>query len=185
MGGETSRAVLHDCLDFPGEKRVNDSIKVSIVDDDDLFRQRTRALLEEADGITVVGEAKEGPQAMALIRETRPDVILLDVSARPASNLQTMAQIFELFPEAKLIVLNDDGQEQFVLEAFRKGALGHLVKGKAQPAEIVAAIRAVNGGKAILSPGVAGCILDEVVREHQRKAVKYETLSRRGKGENL
>jgi DNA-binding NarL/FixJ family response regulator len=162
--------MLHDCLDFPGEKRVNDSIKVSIVDDNDLFRQRTRAWLENADGITIVGEAKEGPRAIALIRETRPDVILLNISTRAASNLQAVGQICELFPDTKLIVLNDDGQEQLVLEAFRKGALGHLVKGKVQSAEIVEAIRAVNGGEAILSPGVAGCILDEVIQERRHNA---------------
>jgi DNA-binding NarL/FixJ family response regulator len=151
---------------------MDDPIKVFIMDDDGLFRQRTRALLEGADGITVVGEAKDGQQAIALIGETRPDVILMDISTRPASNLQAVVQICELFPHTKVIVLNEDGQEELVLEAFRKGALGHLVKGKAQPDEIVEAIRAVNRGKAVLSPGVAGRMLDEVVQEQQRKAVK-------------
>jgi len=147
-------------------------IKVSIVDDDDLFRQRTRALLESADGIAVVGEAKDGQQAIALIRQTRPDVILLTVGTRHASNLQTVVQIGELFPHTRIIVLNDDGQEQLVLEAFREGALGHLVKGKARPAEIVQAVRAVSRGEAILSPGVAGCMLDEVIQRQQHKIVK-------------
>lgn len=153
---------------------MNDPIKGFIVDNDDLLRQRTRTWLEGADGITVVGEAKDGQQAIALIGETGPDVILMDIGAPRASNLQTVGQICELFPHTKVVVLNEDGQEQLVLEAFRKGALGHLVKGKVQPAEIVEAIRAVNRGKAILSPGVAGCILDEVVREQQRKAVKQD-----------
>jgi DNA-binding NarL/FixJ family response regulator len=153
---------------------MSDPIKVSILDDDDSFRQRARAWLESADGITVVGEAKDGQQAIALIGETRPDVILMDISTRPASNLQTVGQICELFPDTKVVVLNEDGQEQLVLDAFRKGALGHLVKGKAQPAEIVEAIRAVDRGQAVLSPGIAGCIMDEVVREQQRKAVKQD-----------
>ena len=163
--------MIGGCFGLPGQKRMDDPIKVFIVDDD-LLRQRMRALLEGADGITVVCEAKDGQQAIALIREARPDVILMDISTRPASNLQAVGQICELFPHTKVIVLNETGQEQLVLDAFRKGALGHLLKGKAQPAEIVEAIRAVNRGKAILSPGVAGCILDEVVQEQQRKAVK-------------
>jgi len=153
--------------DLPGEKGVNDPIKVSIVDDNDLFRQRTHALLEGADGITVVGEAKEGRQAIALIHKTRPDVILLDISARPASNLQTMGQICELFPDAKIIVLNSEGQEQLALEAFKKGALGHLVKEKVQPVEILKAIRAVSRGEAVLSPGIAGCMLDQVTQRYK------------------
>jgi DNA-binding NarL/FixJ family response regulator len=150
--------------------RVSDPIKVSILDDDDSFRQRTHAFLEGADGITVVSEAKGGQEAITLIGETRPDVILLDISASHTSSLQMVGQICELFPQIKIIVLDDDGEERLVLEAFRKGALGHLVKGKAQPAEIVEAIRAVNRGKAILSPGVAGRILDKVIQERHRTA---------------
>lgn len=162
--------MIHSCFGLHGQKRMNDPIKVFIVDNDDLLRQRTCALLESADGITVVGEAKDGQQAIALIRETRPDVILLDISTARASNLQTVGQICELFPHTKMIVLNDDGQEQLVLEAFRKGVLGHLVKGKAQPAEIVEAIRAVDRGQAVLSPGIAGSMLDEVVQERRHSA---------------
>jgi len=166
--------VIHSCFGLSGQKRMDDPIKVFIVDDDDLFCQRTRALLEGADGITVVGEAKDGQQAIALIREARPDVILMDISTRPVSNLQAVVQIYELFPHTKVIVLNEHGQEELVLEAFRKGALGHLVKGKAQPVEIVEAIRAVDRGQAVLSPGIAGCILDEVVQKQQHKAVKQD-----------
>ncbi|MBN1993565.1 MAG: response regulator transcription factor [Anaerolineae bacterium] len=149
---------------------MNNSIKVSIVDNDDLFRRRARAWLEGTNGITVVGEAKEERQAIALIRETRPDVILLDISARPANDLQTMGHICELFPDAKIIVLNGEGQEQLALEAFKKGALGHLVKEKVQPIEMVKAICAVSRGEAVLSPGIAGCILDEVMQERRHSA---------------
>jgi DNA-binding NarL/FixJ family response regulator len=124
-------------------------------------------LLEGANGITVVGEAKEGRQAIALIRETCPDVILLDISARPASDLQAMVHICVLFPDAKIIVLSGEDQEQLALDAFKKGALGHLVKQKAQPIEIVQAIRAVSRGEAVLSPAIAGCILDKVIQERR------------------
>jgi DNA-binding NarL/FixJ family response regulator len=141
---------------------MSDPIRVSILDGDDSFRQMTRAWLEAAGGIVVVSEAKEGREAIALIRETCPDVILLDVSVSRAGSLQTVGQICELFPQIKIIVLDDDSEEQFALEVFRKGALGYLVKREAQPAEIVAAIRAVARGKAVLSPTIAGRILDEM-----------------------
>jgi DNA-binding NarL/FixJ family response regulator len=140
-------------------------MKVLVVDDNDLFRQRTCALLERVEDITVVGEAKDGQRAIALIRETCPDIVLLGIGTPQASNLQMVVQIGELFPHIKIIVLNDEDQEQLVLEALKRGALGHLVKGKTRPAEIVEAIRAVGKGEAILSPGVAGCMLDEYLKK--------------------
>jgi DNA-binding NarL/FixJ family response regulator len=153
-----------------GEEGVSDPIRISILDDDDSFRQRARAWLTAAGDIAVVGEAKGGQEAITLIHETRPDVVLLNISASRASSLQMVGQICESFPQTRIIVLDDDGEEQLALEAFRKGALGHLVKRKAQPAEIIGAIRAVVRGKAILSPGVAGRILDKVIQERHRTA---------------
>lgn len=152
-----------DCFDLPGEKRVNGPIRVLIVDSDDLFRQKTRTSLENADGITVVGEARDGQEAIALTRETRPDIILLDI----ASNLERLAQICTLSPHTKIIALHDAEQEHLVLDAFKKGVLGHLIRSETQPAEIVAAIRAVSRGEAVISSGVAGRILDQVIQERK------------------
>ncbi|MBN1954478.1 MAG: response regulator transcription factor [Anaerolineae bacterium] len=141
---------------------MSDPIRVSILDGDNLFRQSARAWLETAEDIVVVSEAKR-PEAMTLIRETRPDVIVLGVSASRADSLQMVEQLCELFPQIKIIVLDDDGEEQLALEAFRKGALGCLLR-RTQPAEVVAAVRTVAKGKAVLSPSVAGRILDEIVK---------------------
>jgi len=146
-----------------GEKCV----KVFIVDSDDSFRQKTRALLESAEGITVVGEAKDGRTAVAMIRRACPDVALLDVGALHTSGPQTARQIRELFTHTRIIVLNGKGQEQLVLDALGKGALGHLVREKALPDEIVAAVRAVGRGEAVISPGVAGRVLDQVMQERK------------------
>lgn len=164
---------------------MNDPIKVLIVGDDDLLRQRMRTVLESTAGITIVGEAQGGGEAMDLIhgmrRETQPDVILLEIDTPRTSNLETVAQIRELFPHIRIVVLNDDGQQGLVLEAFRKGALGHLVKNKIQPDEIVQAIRAVSRGEVILSPGIAGRILDEVFQKHKagKGGPKTHNLNRR------
>jgi DNA-binding NarL/FixJ family response regulator len=152
-----------DCFDLPGEKRVSVPIKVFIVDNDDAFRQKTRASLESAEGIVVVGEARDGQKATPLIRETCPDIILLDI----ASNLERLAQICTLSPNTKIVALHDAEQEHLVLNAFKKGALGHLIRSETQPAGIVAAIRAVSRGEAVISSGVAGRILDQVVQERK------------------
>ena len=154
-------------------KSVNDSIRVLIVIDDDVLCQRMRRALENAAGVISVGQARDGEKAIDLMREmrreTRPDVVLLDTDAPRASNLQTVGQMRELFPYTKIIVLNDAGQEELVLQALREGALGHLVKDKARPSEIVQAIRAVSRGEAIFSPGIAGWMLDEVTRKHKKR----------------
>ena len=139
-------------------------MRVFIVDSDDSFRRKARALLESAEGITVVGEARAGQPALAMIHQACPDVVLLDVGALHAGSPQTMEQIRALFAY-KIIVLNEKGQERLVLDALREGALGHLTRGKASPAEIVAAVRAVGMGEASISSGVAGRILDQVVQK--------------------
>jgi DNA-binding NarL/FixJ family response regulator len=156
------------------KERMSDAITVLILDDDDSFRQRTRTWLETAGGIVVVGEAKDEQGAIALVGEARPDVILLDIGAPHTSNLRAVGRICKLSPRTKIIVLSDDDQEQWVLEAFREGALGQFVKRKVQPAEIVEAIRAVSRGKAILSPGVAGRILDQIVQERRHNVGEAE-----------
>lgn len=152
---------------------MNDPIRVLIVGDDDALCQRMHRALESTDGMIDVGQTRNGGEAIELIHEmrpeTRPDVVLLDLDAPRASNLQTVAQMRGSFPRTEIIVLNDDSQEELVLEALREGALGHLVKDKASPAEIVRAVRAVSRGEAIFSPDIAGWMLDEVTRKHKGK----------------
>ncbi len=146
---------------------MNDLIRVLIVDNDDSFRHETRLLLKSAEDITVVGEAKDGQTALSMIHTARPDVILLNAGLLHASSPQTATQIHELFTRTKIIVLNKEGQEQLVLDALGRGALGHLSRENARPDEIVAAIHTVSRGKAIVSSGIAGRILDHVLQKHK------------------
>ncbi len=141
-----------------------ESIRALIVDGDTLFRRATRTVLESSGCVTVVGEAKDGAEAIELLREFEPDVILLDIDTLHAEGLQTVARINELYPNGKIIMLNNHGQEHLVLDAFRRGARGHLVKGRNDAVEILAAIQAVGRGESVLSPFMAGWILDEITR---------------------
>ena len=146
---------------------MGDQIKVAIVGDDDVYRQTMGELLERAEGITVVGETRDGHEVISLVRQTNPDVILWSIGRSPTGNVEPMPRIHELHLRTKILILHDEAQEQLVLDMLRKGALGHLVKGKAQPDEIVAAIRAVGRGEAVISSGVAGRILDHVIQERK------------------
>lgn len=148
---------------------MNHPIRVLIVDDDEALRRRVCEVIESAESITIAGQAQNGQEALALVRELRPDVILVDIGTSSTENLQTVAQISRSFPDVRIVVLNEDGQGQQVLDAFRKGALGHLRKESAQSAELVHAIHAAGRREAILSPDVAGHILDEVARERKNE----------------
>jgi DNA-binding NarL/FixJ family response regulator len=144
------------------------SIRLVIVDQDDQFRLATCRFLESIDDVILVGEASEGKEVLALARRSQPDVVLLDLEALQPSELQVVAQVSQQFPHIKIIVLNVPGQEMMVLDALRLGALGHLVKGKAKPDEIVAAIRTVSRNEAVLSPDIVGQILDDIVPQSRQ-----------------
>jgi len=148
---------------------VNGPIKVLILDGDDACRRKVCTRLAGADGITVVGEANEAQEALLLIQETRPDIVLLDVRTMQAGTPQVVTQIRAISPGTGVIVLHEEGQERAVLAAFREGALGHLGKGKVEGSDIAAAIRLVSRGKAVLSPEVAGRILDDLIQEQQQR----------------
>jgi DNA-binding NarL/FixJ family response regulator len=148
---------------------VNGPIKVLILDGDDTYRRKMCTWLASADGITIVGETNDGQEALLLIQEVRPEVVLLDVPTIQASAPRIVVQIRAVSPGTGIIVLNEEGQEGAVLAALREGALGHLVKGKVGASDIAAAVRLVSRGEAVLSPDVAGRILDELPQEQRQR----------------
>jgi DNA-binding NarL/FixJ family response regulator len=147
---------------------VNHPIRVLIVGDDEVFRQRVYRMLENAAGITIASEAQDRREVLARVRELHPDVVLVDVGTSPTENLRIVAQISRSLPDVCVVVLNEGEQGQQVLDAFRLGALGHLSRERTQSAELVHAIRAASRGEAILSPDIAGHILDKVARERSK-----------------
>jgi DNA-binding NarL/FixJ family response regulator len=142
---------------------MNDPITVLIAEDDAPFRQALCAWLAGADGVRVVGEARDESEALELARARRPVVILLAANFLHSRGSQQAAPIGELYPGSKVIVLSDADQERVVLEALRKGAMGYLVKEESQPHQVVEAVCAAGRGEAILTPRMAGWILDEMV----------------------
>jgi DNA-binding NarL/FixJ family response regulator len=147
---------------------VDSPVKVIILDSNDAYRRMICAGLATTADITVVGEVADGPAALLGMQETRPAVILVDVTTMEASAPRLVARMRAVSSGTGILVLHEAGQEQAVFEALREGALGHLVKGSAGARELAAAIRLVSQGKAVLSPGMAGRILDEVIQEQQR-----------------
>jgi len=159
---------------------MNHPIRVLIVARNHLFRQATRRLLDSAAGMATVGEAEAGQQALDLVHELQPHVVLwsIDTLRSPAEvqeDLETMARISELYPHSKTILLCSDGQEREALEALRNGAQGCLVRERGRsgeptrPVGIVRAIHTVSQGGTVLTPRMAGWLMDEMSGIRKRK----------------
>jgi two-component system response regulator NreC len=124
----------------------DERIRVMIADDHMVVRQGIRIVLEEADDLEVVGEAGDGDEALALARELRPDVVLLDVTMPGRTGLEVASDLREDGEGAAVLVLSMHDDPEYVLQAVRAGADGYVLKDVA-PAELREAIRAVHDGR--------------------------------------
>jgi DNA-binding NarL/FixJ family response regulator len=137
-------------------------ISVVLADDQALLRAGIKALLEAEDDIEVVGEAADGAEALRLVRELRPDVVLMDIRMPGTDGLQATRDIAAdpSLADTKVVILTTFDLDEYVFEAVRIGASGFLVK-DTEPAELLRGVRAVAGGDALLSPGVTRRLIGE------------------------
>ncbi|GLV77813.1 DNA-binding response regulator [Streptomyces hygroscopicus subsp. hygroscopicus] len=137
-------------------------IRVVLADDQVLVRAGFRALLAAQPDIEVVGEAADGEQALGLVRERRPDVVLMDIRMPVLDGLAATRGITEdpALADVRVIMLTTFELDEYVFEAIRSGASGFLVK-DTEPEELLRAVRAVVGGDALLSPGVTRRLIAE------------------------
>jgi len=140
-------------------------IRVVIADDHHLVRQGLRALLERAGDIEVVGEAADGPEALALVERLRPDVLVLDIAMPHLNGVEAVGRLRSLGVKTRALVLSMYADEAFVRQALRNGAKGYLLK-RAVAEELLLAVRAVSRGDTFLSPEVAGPVLTPLVADH-------------------
>jgi len=148
-------------------------IRVALADDQALVRAGLRALLEAEDDIDVVGEAANGKEAVALVRRLRPDVVLMDIRMPELDGLEatrTVAADTDL-EATRVVILTTFDLDEYVFEAMRIGASGFLVK-DTEPTELLAGVRAVAAGDALLSPGVTRRLIAEFAsRSRQPQAL--------------
>ncbi|MBW8487364.1 response regulator [Actinomadura parmotrematis] len=139
-------------------------IRVVLVDDQALIRGGFRALLEIEDDIEVVAEAANGEQGVALVREHRPDVVLVDVQMPVMDGIEATRLIAadERLAGVHVVVLTNYGLDEYVFQALRAGACGFLVK-DTEPADLLQGVRAAARGDALLSPAITRRLIAEYV----------------------
>jgi DNA-binding NarL/FixJ family response regulator len=142
------------------DQRDVTSVRVLLVDDHDLFRTGLRNLLEER-GVQVAGEAGQGADAVRLVRELAPDVVVMDLHMPGMSGIEAIRQIHGFAPLIRVLVLTISDQDDDVLDAILAGACGYLLK-DASVDELIRGIVAAAVGESLVSPAIAGKVLQQV-----------------------
>ena len=141
--------------------------RILIADDQALVRGGLRMILEAQPDLEVVGEAVNGRQALQQARELSPDLVLMDVRMPELDGLETTRRLLDRDPSAKVIVLTTFDLDDYVYEAIRAGASGFLLK-STPPQQLIAGIRTVMAGDALLAPEITRRLLDRFVARPPR-----------------
>ena len=140
--------------------RAIEDLRVLIVDDHDLFRTGLRNLLEEQ-GVHIVGEAGSGAEALRLVRELAPDVVVMDLNMPGMTGVEATRQIATVAPLTRVVVLTISDQDADVMDAILAGACGYLLK-DASIQDLMSGIRAASVGESLISPTIAAKVLQRV-----------------------
>jgi DNA-binding NarL/FixJ family response regulator len=136
---------------------------ILLADDHGLVRSGIRALVEQIPGVTVVGEAGDGPEALRLVAELRPELALVNISMPGLNGIELARRISEQHPRTRVIMLSLHAEPEYVRRAFAVGAAGYVVKTAARD-ELDLAIRAVARGGVWLDPSISKAVVDALVR---------------------
>ncbi|WP_263118029.1 response regulator transcription factor [Cellulomonas fimi] len=135
------------------------AIRVLLVDDQPLLRMGFTLVLQDEDDLDVVGEASDGAEAVAQVAALRPDVVLMDVRMPGTNGIEATRQIVASGADARVLILTTFDLDEYAFAALREGASGFLLK-DARPGDLIAAIRSVASGDAVISPRVTRRMLE-------------------------
>jgi DNA-binding NarL/FixJ family response regulator len=158
------------------------SIRILVVDDHALVREGLHARLSRVEGFEIVGEADGAEQALALLPELAPDLLLLDIGMKGVSGIELTRIVVERHPAVAVLILSMYDNPEYVREAMHAGARGYVLK-DGPSAQIVDAIKAVVGGGTYLSPTIAGCLFGPKNVEKALTVREQEVLALLAKGQ--
>jgi DNA-binding NarL/FixJ family response regulator len=157
------------------------SIRVVLVDDHALVRQGFRRILEDDPDLTVVGEASNGTDAIALVKKTDPDVVVMDMAMPEMSGLHATMEIIKQRPGTKVLILSMYSDEQYVRNALDAGAKGYILKSAIEN-DLTRAVKAVAAGEQYLAPELSSVLIRAIQAGSFEKASDpYDRLTQREK----
>lgn len=153
--------------------------RVLVVDDHRMFREGLKAVVEQEEGITVVGEAENGREAVALCESLNPDVVVMDIAMPEMGGIAATSTILKSHEDIKVLVLTMHLNETYIAETLKSGASGYVLKDCAVE-ELVTAIRSVEKGEKYLSPRAASLVVKKLLGEKMEGARSaFDILSTR------
>ncbi len=152
-------------------------IRLLVVDDENVVREGFVAILRLAQDMQVVGEARDGIQAVEVATKTKPDVVLLDLNMPRQDGLATIPQIMEILPNTRILVLTGTAESDRVYHALQAGALGFLLK-DATRLQLLQAIREVASGQASIQPNIAVRVIQEINHPSKTMYTAYPLTQR-------
>jgi DNA-binding NarL/FixJ family response regulator len=152
------------------------SVRVVLVEDEAMVRVGLRMVLSSEPDIEVVGEAEDGEKAVAVVTETEPDVVLMDIRMPHVDGIEGSRRVLEAHPDVRVVVLTTFDEDDYVEAALRIGVSGFLLK-VAPPERLVEAVRAVASGGGLLDPGVTVRVIESFAASPAR-ARRSEVLDR-------
>jgi DNA-binding NarL/FixJ family response regulator len=152
----------------------SESIRVLVVDDQSLIREGLAIILDTQPDIDVIGQAENGRQAVKLVEQLNPDVILMDIRMPLMDGIKATRQILESHPQCKVLILTTYNEDDLIFDGFRAGAVGYLLKDITRRG-LAEAVRGASRGEAQIDPAIAS----QVLAEFQRMANALHRLSPR------
>lgn len=159
---------------------MENKLSIVLADDHTILREGLRALLASDSRFEIVGEARDGREAVRCVEKLGPDLILMDLSMPRMSGMDAIREIKKRYPETKIIALTVHKTEEYLLTTLQAGADGFVLK-DATHDELILAIKNVMGGKSYLSPGVSGKVIEGYLKgkEGSHALGSWESLSQR------